>query len=177
MDTFSVANFLITYEQLTRIERHISNPRDCVLIVLSVIGVLTPKMHAIASILIDDEGVYMDCLLNVLRYKFGSKWKLKKLATKKDFIAKLQSELLPGHITFCYFKWKREGIGHVTMIARDQTTGMLYYMDPQSSTYLSITNPYIWDTIFEQIKEFSIITSNYTARLPGDPKIRPPILN
>lgn len=173
---YSVANFMITYDQLTKIKRYISNSRDCVLVALNAMGILTPKMHAIASIIVDDKYVNGDSIVNVIRYKFGGKWKFLKFDAKEDFIQKLKESLRPGCMAFAGFVWSN-GVGHFCMIYRDLQTGELFYMDPQVGIYASFNDPWVIKNVLDASKKMNILASTYKApQLSKNEPLRPSFL-
>lgn len=137
-----IVQFRITDNDFKNFLRLNSHSYDCVINALELLGVLQAGEAAIARILTSEgvAGEQIDKIFNThIKLRQGRGYENKLIATDnpEEFLSTLQSQLKPGHVSFCV--WRKRDVrngksvdwSHAFMVGR-YTNGTVVIIDPQS---------------------------------------------
>lgn len=127
--SFELAQFKITDENLSGIKRYIKKPKDCVINVLEVLGIIDHIHADLMRIVVGDIGITKSQIEQIFKriyvnydYRFVKYYKLESLS-------EIVYGMAPGHVIFCGYK-NKDNSKHVFLIGKN-LNGVIFYIDPQ----------------------------------------------
>jgi hypothetical protein len=150
-----VAQFPITNEQLTNIQRTVVKPRDCVVNAMEIIGIADSRSADIMRIMVGDVGVQAEQIEDIFQFLFKRPF----VFTYDSDINKLSNyvaeNLKINHVIFLGVHYIN-GDKHVFLIGKDMNGGIIY-IDPQNPLLCDLRYQECSLNVFSQVTGFNIL--------------------
>ncbi len=133
--TFDVAQFNMSDDAIGKFRRWVKKPRDCVINVMELLGILDQQNADLCRIMVGDTGLQVGQIEDIFSlFEPNFKWRFFRF-TKLETLAQFtDQELNIGKAIFCGYMGQE---GHVFLIAKS-LDGKVMYIDPQINQICSL---------------------------------------
>jgi len=161
---YSIAQFVITDENLNQFRRLVKKPEDCVINALEILAILPGTCADIARILVGDYGVSIDKITAIFKYMtdlqgMRLQWRFTRYTNFDTLVSFCKGPMQRGCVIFVGIETNVSK--HVLLIGKD-TSGKIIYIDPQIDTYCDLSVGECFTLLSQSTRYYFILQTTAT---------------